>query len=106
MFLKNAVHIHNKAIFDALNEILDKHRPYGVWGEPFSWKTTAKFYHLKNNTLKNVYFFITLERYSPINPKNNRQQLLHVRFHARQRRLQPKKQSQHNPSLHRPHQIR
>lgn len=32
MFLKNAVHIHNKAIFDALNEILDKHRPYGVWG--------------------------------------------------------------------------
>ena len=37
-FLKNAIHIHNKAIFDALNEHLDRERPFGVWGEPFQWK--------------------------------------------------------------------
>lgn len=31
-------HIHNKAIFDALNEALDYHRPFGINGQPFSWK--------------------------------------------------------------------
>ena len=55
-FLKNAIHIHNKAIFDALNETLDKVRPYGVWGEPFSWKKIAKFYHDRDTTTKNVIF--------------------------------------------------
>lgn len=25
-------HIHNKAIFDALNEALDYHRPFGIVG--------------------------------------------------------------------------
>jgi hypothetical protein len=54
MFLKNAIHIHNKSIFDALNESLDKQRPYGVWGEPFSWKKTAKFFHPRDKATKNV----------------------------------------------------
>lgn len=53
-FLKNAIHIHNKAIFDALNETLDRQRPFGVWGEPFSWKKAAKFYHSRDIAIKNV----------------------------------------------------
>ena len=55
--MKNAIHIHNKAIFDALNETLDKERPFGVWGEPFSWKKTAKFYHERDTSSKNVIFY-------------------------------------------------
>lgn len=54
IFLKNAIHIHNKAIFDALNETLDRERPFGVWGEPFSWKKAAKFYHTRDVAAKNV----------------------------------------------------
>lgn len=30
-------HIHNKVIFDALNESLDYYRPYGVNGLPLPW---------------------------------------------------------------------
>ena len=37
-FLKNILHIHNKAIFDSLNECLDHQRPFGIWGLPFPWK--------------------------------------------------------------------
>jgi hypothetical protein len=37
-FLKTALHINNKALFDSLNEMLDHERPYGVWGKPFPWK--------------------------------------------------------------------
>ncbi|CAD8059117.1 unnamed protein product [Paramecium primaurelia] len=32
-------HIHNKAIFDSLNEALDYFRPYGLNGQPFLWKS-------------------------------------------------------------------
>lgn len=37
-FLKTALNINNKALFDCLNEMLDHERPYGVWGKPFPWK--------------------------------------------------------------------
>jgi hypothetical protein len=30
--------VHHKAIFDALNEMLDFERPFGIWGKPFPWK--------------------------------------------------------------------
>ena len=35
--LMNQEHIHNKAIFDAINDTLDKHRPYGKQGIPPLW---------------------------------------------------------------------
>lgn len=35
-------HIHNKMIFDCLNEVLDSHRPYGLVGEPYPWKSTIR----------------------------------------------------------------
>ena len=30
--------IHNKAIFDAFNEALDYHRPFGIKGRPLPWR--------------------------------------------------------------------
>ena len=39
------MHIHNKALFDAMNEYLDLLRPYGVWGKPFPWKNSSTFLH-------------------------------------------------------------
>ena len=40
--------IHNKAIFDALNEAFDSYRPYGLKGPPLPWanqKRTLSFKH-------------------------------------------------------------
>ena len=34
--------MHNKMIFDSLNEVLDNYRPYGYNGEPYPWKSTIK----------------------------------------------------------------
>lgn len=36
------MHIHTKAIFDSINETIDKYRPYGLIGQPFPWKTHLK----------------------------------------------------------------
>jgi len=35
-------HIHNKMIFDCVNELLDSYRPYGLNGQPFPWKAGSK----------------------------------------------------------------
>lgn len=35
--LSESDHIHNKAIFDAVNEALNMVRPYGRLGEPMPW---------------------------------------------------------------------
>ena len=35
--LSESDHIHNKAIFDAVNEALNMVRPYGRFGEPMPW---------------------------------------------------------------------
>ncbi len=37
-FTKELQHIHNKVIFDAMNEALDWFRIYGLTGRPFPWK--------------------------------------------------------------------
>lgn len=36
------MHIFNKSIFDCINEIIDKHRPYGLMGQPFPYKAHPK----------------------------------------------------------------
>lgn len=54
VFLKNAMHVHNKAIFDCLNELLDRERLFGLWGEPFVWKKAPKFRHTRDGKTKNV----------------------------------------------------
>lgn len=35
--ISEADHIHNKAIFDAVNEAMNLVRPYGIYGEPTPW---------------------------------------------------------------------
>lgn len=35
--------IHNKAIFDAFNEALDYHRPFGIKGRPLPWRKNVIF---------------------------------------------------------------
>ena len=36
--LSEADHIHNKSIFDSVNEALKRQRPYGLKGEPMPWQ--------------------------------------------------------------------
>ena len=40
--LSESDHIHNKAIFDAVNEALNQVRPYGPAGEPMPWSVKAR----------------------------------------------------------------
>ena len=40
--LSESDHIHNKAIFDAVNEGLNSVRPYGRLGEPMPWSNRAR----------------------------------------------------------------
>ena len=51
-FLRNILHIHNKALFDALNEYLDLLRPFGLLGKPFPWKRTPNFQHATTEQCK------------------------------------------------------
>lgn len=44
--ISEADHIHNKAIFDCVNEAMNQARPYGVSGDPMPWS---------NKPRKNVY---------------------------------------------------
>ena len=40
--LSESDHIHNKAIFDAVNEALNSVRPYGKLGEPMPWSNRPR----------------------------------------------------------------
>lgn len=37
-FMNELERIHNKSIFDAYNEALDYHRPFGIKGQPLPWR--------------------------------------------------------------------
>ena len=41
-FVNEMENIHNKAIFDAVNEALDGFRPYGLRGPPLPWSKNSK----------------------------------------------------------------
>lgn len=41
-FQLNNEHIHHKAIFDAMNQSLDKFRPYGFKGVPPPWSSLLR----------------------------------------------------------------
>eukprot|EP01022_Parablepharisma_sp_SALTPOND_P025576 TRINITY_DN59_c0_g3_i1.p1 TRINITY_DN59_c0_g3~~TRINITY_DN59_c0_g3_i1.p1 ORF type:complete len:1605 (+),score=215.77 TRINITY_DN59_c0_g3_i1:8435-13249(+) len=40
--IEECEHIHNKAIFDAVNEALNLIRPYGMHGQPMPWSTIPR----------------------------------------------------------------
>jgi len=42
VFVQETENIHNKAIFDAVNEALDGFRPYGLKGPPLPWSKNNK----------------------------------------------------------------
>lgn len=48
--IQESVHIHNKGIFDALNESLMKFRPYGIQGEPMPWSNKVRRLQTKVDT--------------------------------------------------------
>lgn len=48
--IQESLHIHNKAIFDALNESLMKFRPYGIQGEPMPWSNKNRRLQTKVDT--------------------------------------------------------
>lgn len=48
--VQESVHIHNKAVFDALNESLMKFRPYGIQGEPMPWSGKVRRLQTKVDT--------------------------------------------------------
>ena len=65
--ISEADHIHNKAIFDAVNEAMNLARPYGINGEPAPWVNNypVRNTHLvsflqSNNNLEAVFY--ALER--------------------------------------------
>ena len=41
-FVAELENIHNKAVFDAVNEALDGMRPYGLKGPPLPWSGGGK----------------------------------------------------------------
>ena len=41
-FVAELENIHNKVIFDAVNEALDGLRPYGLKGPPLPWSKNSK----------------------------------------------------------------
>ena len=47
--ISEADHIHNKAIFDCVNEAMNRCRPYDTQGEPMPWSAAPR---------KNVYLMI------------------------------------------------
>ena len=54
-FVQEMENIHNKAIFDAVNEALDGFRPYGLRGPPLPWSKQSKtltFKYGKEETLE------------------------------------------------------
>ena len=40
--------IHNKVLFDAVNEALDNYRPYGLRGPPLPWSQSTRTLTYKN----------------------------------------------------------
>ena len=55
--ISEADHIHNKAIFDAVNEAMNMVRPYGKQGEPMPWSTQGRknAYSSIENNIESVY---------------------------------------------------
>jgi len=50
--ISEADHIHNKAIFDCVNEALNNARPYGISGEPMPWSCKPRknvFVHIEDS---------------------------------------------------------
>jgi hypothetical protein len=62
--LSESDHIHNKAIFDAINESMKNIRPYGFAGEPMPWTNMPRRNHFVlpgTNQLSNIVSKVTTQ---------------------------------------------
>lgn len=55
--------IHNKAIFDAVNEALDGFRPYGLKGPPLPWSKQSKTLTFKYGKEETLDFLLQKVKY-------------------------------------------
>ena len=51
--------IHNKVVFDAINEALDGCRPYGLKGPPLPWSKQTRALTNKNQDVKQIQRILT-----------------------------------------------
>ena len=54
-FLKECEFIHNKAVYDSVNECLNLMRPYGLNGEPLPWSCSVRIIQNKLPKIENVF---------------------------------------------------
>ena len=62
-FVAEMENIHNKAIFDAVNEALDGYRPYGLKGPPLPWSKQSKTLTFKYGREETFDFLIEKVKY-------------------------------------------
>jgi hypothetical protein len=55
--------IHNKAIFDAVNEAMDGFRPYGLRGPPLPWSKQSKTLTFKYGKEETLDFLLSKVKY-------------------------------------------
>lgn len=53
-FLTEWSNIHNKCIFDAINDALDYYRPYGVKGPPLPWSKKVRELTFRNGSVSSI----------------------------------------------------
>jgi len=46
--------IHNKCIFDSINDALDNYRPYGIHGPPLAWSKQTRVLTFRNGTVESI----------------------------------------------------
>ena len=54
-FLAECQHIHNKVLFDTINDCLQQFRPFGKDGAPLAWSRTTKLKGSENFTLEEMF---------------------------------------------------
>lgn len=62
-FVAELENIHNKAIFDAINEAMDGLRPYGLKGPPMPWSKQSKTLTFKYGKEETFDFLIEKVKY-------------------------------------------
>lgn len=65
-FIGEMENIHNKAIFDAINEAMDGFRPYGLKGPPFPWSKQSRTLTFKFGKQETIEYLLQKVRFRVI----------------------------------------
>jgi hypothetical protein len=52
--LKEWSNIHNKCVFDTINDALDYYRPYGIRGPPLPWSKQTRELTFRNGSVSSI----------------------------------------------------